>query len=239
MIKTFKFRAAAIITLLCPSFVYGVTIGQVDNFEDGTTQNWIINVLGMGSPPFPPVNVPTGGPAGVADNYLRLTSTGIPDTAGGRLVAVQYQHQWTGNYIAAGITAITMDVNNLGTSDLYLRLLIADPMDAPPANEAFSIAPIFLPAGSGWRAVTFPVGPGFFTADAGTVTAALSNATELRVFNSAPVITGSPAPPFVAAVLGVDNITAIGTAAIPEPATNVLFGLGIASIVAGVNWRKR
>lgn len=48
------FRAVVVIAvLLCPSFLYGVMIGQIDNFEDGTTQNWIINVLGMGSPPFP------------------------------------------------------------------------------------------------------------------------------------------------------------------------------------------
>src|SRR4029453_3320693 len=114
---------------MLPSLMYGVTIGQVDNFEDGTTQNWVINLLGMGSPPPStlPTNVPTGGPAGAGDNYLRLTSTGIPETAGSRLVAVQYQHQWAGNYIAAGITAITMDVNNLGDTDHYLRVLFADP----------------------------------------------------------------------------------------------------------------
>lgn len=185
------------------------------------------------------MNVATGGPAGAGDNYLRLTSTGIPNASGSRLVAVQYQHQWAGNYIAAGITAITMDVNNLGTTDLYLRLLIADPMDAPPDNEAYSSSAVFLPAASGWRSVMFPVGLGSFTADTGTVMAALSNATELRLFNGAPIITGSPAPPFVAAMLGVDNITSVGAAAIPEPATCVLCGLGFAVVLAGTNYRTR
>src|SRR4051812_19699048 len=182
--------AALAATLLCPSFVSGVTIGQVDNFGDGTTQNWVINLLGMGSPPSPPTNVPTGGPAGAGDNYLRLTSTGIPDTAGSRLVGVNYNHQWNGNYIAAGITAITMDVNNLGTTDLYLHLLFADPADAPPANEATSLAPVFLPAGSGWRSVVFPIGPSFLIADTGTAVAALTGATEFRIFNGSPIIGG-------------------------------------------------
>jgi hypothetical protein len=233
-----KFTSLACITLaailMCPTLMYAVTIGQVDNFEDGTTQNWVINLLGMGSPPSPPVNIPTGGPAGVGDNYLQLTSTGIPDTAGSRLVGVNYMHQWTGNYIAAGITSISMDVNNLGSTDLYLRLLFADPMDAPPENEAFSTTGIFLPVGSGWRSVVFPVGLGFFTADAGTALAALTNTTEFRIFNGTPM--GGPVPATVQAQLGIDNITAAG---VPEPATFALLGVGFAIIMAGAYRRKR
>lgn len=221
--------------LLAATSLEAATIGQVDNFEDGTTKNWVINLLGMGSPPSPPTNVPTGGPAGMGDHFLRLTSTGVPNTAGSKLVAVQYQHQWTGNFIAAGITAITMDVNNFGTTDLYLRVLFADPMDAPPANEAFSTTPIFLRAGSGWRSVIFPIGPSFLTADAGTAIAALSNSTEFRIFNGSPTLAG-PIIPTVAGVLGVDNIAA---SAVPEPATFVLVGVGLVTMLAGVSRLKR
>ena len=95
-----KFTSLAVVALaallMCPTLMSAVTIGPVDNFEDGTTQNWVINLLGMGSPPSPPANIPTGGPAGVGDNYLQLTSTGILNTAGSRLVGVNYMHQWTG-----------------------------------------------------------------------------------------------------------------------------------------------
>ena len=38
-----------------------VSAGQVDDFEDGTVQNWIIGITG----PLSPINVATGGPAGV------------------------------------------------------------------------------------------------------------------------------------------------------------------------------
>ena len=159
-----KFTSLAVIALaallMCPTLMYAVTIGQVDNFEDGTTQNWVINLLGMGSPPSPPANIPTGGPAGVGDNYLQLTSTGILNTAGSRLVGVNYMHQWTGNYIAAGITSLSMDVNNLGNTDLYLRLLFADPMDAPPDNEAFSDDSYLSPGGKRLAFSGLPCGPG-------------------------------------------------------------------------------
>ena len=99
-----------------------VVAGQTDTFEDGTTQGWVINLLGMGSPPAPPVNVPTGGPAGDGDNYLQLTAVGGA-VAGGRLSVINFNGQWAGNYGAAGVAAIEMDLLNTGTSDLFLRLL--------------------------------------------------------------------------------------------------------------------
>ena len=37
--------------------------------------------------PFPPVNEPTGGPAGLDDNFMRLTSTGNPGP-GGRMAVM-------------------------------------------------------------------------------------------------------------------------------------------------------
>src|SRR5436190_14081933 len=126
--QTFWVRTAVSATLMLPSLMYGVTLGQIDNFEDGTTQNWVINLLNMGNPPPEafPKNVPTGGPSGLNDNYLQLTSTGS-DGPGGRLVGVQYKNQWSGNFLAAGISGISMNVNNLGGTNISLRLVIANP----------------------------------------------------------------------------------------------------------------
>ena len=45
-----------------------VVANQVDDFEDGTTQNWVIG--GAAGPEFQPMNVATDGPGGVDDNYL-------------------------------------------------------------------------------------------------------------------------------------------------------------------------
>lgn len=37
--------------LIQPTQVFGVMLGQTDTFENGTTENWLINLLGMGVPP--------------------------------------------------------------------------------------------------------------------------------------------------------------------------------------------
>ena len=208
---------------------FAVVLGQTDTFEDGTTSNWIINASGFGTPPVGalPVNVATGGPAGANDNFLQLTSLG-GSGAGSRLT-VNNLAQWTGDYIAAGIDAIAMDLRNLGPNDLYLRLLFADPAGGPAANVAFSATPVLLPAGGDWVSVLFAISTGDLTAGLGNVTSALTGATEVRLFHS--VSDAFPGGEIVAS-LGVDNIEARQTTTVPEPATLALFGLGLAGIGA-------
>jgi hypothetical protein len=179
-----------------------VIIGQTDNFEDGTTQNWLVALLGA-THPAPPVNIPTGGPGGVDDNYLLLTALG-GSAAGNRLTVINAA-QWAGDYLAVGVHAILMDVNNLGDSDLFLRLLVADPQAAPPNNLAFSTNAVHVPAHSGWIRVNFPLDPGDLTAGLGNVEAALTNTTEFRIFHNPSA--GFPGPAVVAQ-LGLDNIMA-------------------------------
>ena len=211
--------------LIWPGAAPAVTVGQIDTFEDGTTQNWIINLLGMGAPPPEtiPTNVATGGPAGTGDNYLRLQSTGTGG-AGGRLVAMN-PAQWGGNYLAAGVSAITMDVNNLGSTELILRLLFEDPVLGPPENIAVSTTGVSIPAGSGWMHIVLPISPAHLTAVEGDVVAALTNTTIIRLFHSTTA--GFPPAP-ISAVLGVDNI-----AAVPEPSTMLLLGVGLAVVLGG------
>ncbi|HET8548321.1 MAG TPA: hypothetical protein VFL57_09970 [Bryobacteraceae bacterium] len=209
---------------LTAQMVQAVTIGQIDTFEDGTTQNWVVNLLGMGTHPAPPVNQPNGGPGGAGDNFLLLTSFGGTG-AGSRMSAINVA-QWSGNYLAAGIGAISMDLRNLGNTDLTLRLLIADPMGGPPQNEAISQG-VFLPVASGWMSVTIPISAGTMTAQSGNVVTALTNATELRIFHSPTA--AFPGPP-IAASLGVDNIQAIPGPAIPEPATGIMASAGLIAL---------
>jgi len=100
-----------------------------------------------------------------------------------------------------------MSVKNLGTTDLSLRLVLAHfPVNGfPPDIMAMSTMPVFLPAGRGWTSVVFPLGPGWLTAIAGTVQAALTTPGELRIVHNQNV-TWPPAR--VEASLGVDNIKA-------------------------------
>lgn len=201
-----------------------VSVGQLDTFASGTTAGWQINAVGIGSPPAQalPRNIPSGGPEGSDDAYLQLTSLGTAGS-GGRLSAINLG-QWAGNYLASGVHAIRMDVNNFGTSELSLRLLLADPIPGPPQNMAISTDAVTIPAGSGWISITFPIQPSDLTAALGDIETALANATELRIFHAADgKFPGDP----ITALLGVDNIEARG-AAVPEvTSTGLLLGFAM------------
>jgi len=214
-----------------------VVLGQVDTFQSGP-QGWLI---GFGAGPQPRTPLPVvigGGPGGAGDNYLLISGTGVREV-GGSVSAIN-DTQWTGNYLAAGVNAITMDLNNFGPSDLALRLIVAGPFGptGPPGNIAFTTNAIFLPAGSGWTSLTFLIGPEHLTATRGTAVGALTNAGALRLYhNPAPGFGGRDnGPPPVDADLGGDNITAT---AVPEPATMLLLATGLAGVGAMARkWRK-
>jgi hypothetical protein len=223
--RSFVFLAALLVLSIAPAA--GVTIGQIDTFEDGTTQNWVVAVAMPGVVhPQPPENVATGGPGGADDNYLRVSAVG-GGGAGSRLSVLNLS-QWGGDYLAAGVGTIAMDVRNFGNTDLYLRLLIADPGAGPPQNVAITDS-VLVGANTDWMRIMFNVSPGALTAIDGTVNAALSGATELRIFHNQDL---AFPPPAVVAELGVDNI-----AAIPEPSTAILMGVGL--LLTAARLRRR
>jgi len=178
----------------------GVTPGQQDTFSDGTTQGWVVGLLGS-VPAKPPANVPSGGPAGANDPYLLLTADGGIG-AGNRLTVINVS-QWKGDYVSAGVVAIAMSLNNFGATELRLRLVFGDPS---LNNEAISTQPIVLLPGSGWTSVVFPILPQDLNAVVGSVSAALSNATMVRISHSPD---GMIPGPSIVASLGVDNVTAL------------------------------
>ena len=61
--------AAAMVFLLAQVARGAIGPGQTDTFEDGTLLGW-----DMGPPAPSPTNEATGGPAGMDDNFLRITS---------------------------------------------------------------------------------------------------------------------------------------------------------------------
>jgi hypothetical protein len=228
--------AAAVLAwgTLAPSTEASVSLGTMDTFEDGTTQGWF---AGIGaSPPVPPHVVATGGPGGADDAYLLVTAQGGIGP-GSRLNTMNVS-QWAGNYTAAGISTIEMDVSNFGATTLTVRLLFANPSGGLPTAVAVTNAAAVLAPGSDWAHVVFPIDVGSLTPAAGTVAAALSAATELRIMHNADA-DGSADP--IAGILGVDNISAGPPRLVPEPALVALLvaSLGLAGVVLAVAKRRR
>jgi hypothetical protein len=180
--------------LACPVIaVDAITIGQVDEFNTDT-QNWGSGVSNSISPQ----QIPNEGPGGAGDGYLELSSDG--SGAAGKLVIFN-KSQWTGDWTAEGVNAIEMDLNNLGATDLVMRLSING------SGGLFSLqAGIPLSAGSGWQHIVFDVRAVDFASINGTnIDDTLANVSVLRfLHNPAPSWKGTQ----IIATLGVDNIKA-------------------------------
>lgn len=180
-----------------------LVLDQIDDFEDGTTQNWVVALLGE-EHPAPPENIPTGGPTGMDDNYLLVTAQG--GQGPGSRLTVNNITQWAGDYPNSGVALIEMDLRNFSNEDLYIRLLFEDPTAGPPQNVAVTSVSVELPAGSDWIHASFSISPGDLTALEGDINTALANTTVFRIFhNEEPAF---PPPPVVAR-LGLDNIQAL------------------------------
>ena len=184
-----------------------LVLGQLDDFQGGL-DGWQ-----SGSPippnPTPPTIVPNVGPNGTGDTAMQITSSG-GSGAGSQLVAFNTA-QWDGNYLSAGVTSITVDLKNTGTTDLTMRLAFRGP-DLTTwfvTNLGFD-----LTAGSAWQQAQFSLAEFDLTRVAGTQTYATTfgNVSEMRLLDN-PALDFRGAP-VVASVL-VDNI-----AAVPEPSSD-------------------
>jgi hypothetical protein len=206
MRKAAAWALATVLATTCGAM--GAVLYQIDDFEDGTTQGWV-----TGAPnPNPPVNVATGGPAGVGDNYLMVTGNGTVH-AGGKLF-VRNQTGWAGDFISAGITQMAVDLKNLNdANELVVRLSFESP------GGDFVTPGVLLDVGSGWQHVVFDIRPGSLLSFGGTdANVTLASVTQMAVLhNPLPEDTGA----VFAGSFGMDNIQAL-----PEPATLGLLSLG-------------
>ena len=206
-----------------------VAIGQIDTFQDQTSDGWFSGGGPIGVPRSLVPVLTTGGPGGAGDAFLEIT--GLGGQGPRSRITANNDAQWTGNYLAAGVTGIAMDLRNLGNTELTVRLLLENPMGGPPEDEAVTSFRAVLPVGGGWTHAVFPIAPAALTALEGDVTALLSNVTFLRIIQNP--LAGDSQP--IAGVLGVDNITAL--VLIPEPSSIAL--LASAALAGLTAWRRR
>jgi hypothetical protein len=231
-----------VLSLVQPDTASAISVTQVDTFSDGTLQGW---EMGRASITASQMSIVPGGPAGTGDNYLQVFSDGST-RAGGRLTFFN-QLQWSGDFTAAGITTISMDLNNISSSEaLNLRLGLYGGVFDPNTPGSFigglyaTSASVGLSSGSGWTHVEFsflasdlvPVS-GNSGVTGNNIEVALANVLELRLLNgAAPDWAGVP----VIATLGIDNISAAPISTVPLPPAFLLFGSGLVLLGA---WRRR
>jgi len=134
----------------------------LDDFEDGTTQDWGSG----GSHPSPPSNVANDGPLGAGDNYLRVQATG--SGAGGKLVFFKSVSPWAGNWTSSGYTEVRASVANFGSTTLSLRLAAEGP------GGWWSTSPVTVSPGT-WQPIVFNVTPGNFSAANGGLSTNLTS----------------------------------------------------------------
>ena len=188
-----------------------LVLGQIDDFQDLTTQNWSEGALS----PNPPMNISSGGPGGAGDAFLQLISSGGAGS-GSRMVAFN-SNQWSGDY--TGLFGIAGFLNNLGGTTLEMRVAF----EAAGGTWFSSTNSIALSPGSGWTQVFFSFDEQDMTQIQGSLpySQAISNVPQLRILSAAsPAFRGD----LIAGTLGVDSLTAV---AIPVPGAVALLGSGL------------
>jgi hypothetical protein len=173
----------------------------VDTFQNGLTAGWSEGAASLN----PPTVVSDGGPGGAGDAYLQNISSGF-GSGGGRMVEFN-QDQWTGDYAAAHVTRISMDLANLGSTPLAIRVSIQGQATGTrfASTDAFPLPP----DGGSWHHATFLLTPAALTSVGGPdpLATVLGNVSEVRILSAAngPTFIGDS----VAGTLGVDNVRAL------------------------------
>ena len=195
----------------------GVALAQIDDFEDGTVRNW-----GNGSAP-DPVNITTGGPLGLNDNYLQITADG--SGSGGKLTSYN-RTQWLGDYNAAGVTEIAMDLKGFsspGNAALSIRFALKTGTGSGAPGYVSTTA-FSLPIDGLWHHAVFSLSAMTAVGSPGALSTVLAGPTEARILHAAAADTVHG--DVIVGQFGVDNIQAA-----PEPTTASLFALGIGAFL--------
>lgn len=194
--------------------------GNIDNFQNSTLQNWESGAT--------PTNQPNG-QGGASDLYLQLTASSAP-------LGAFNQGQWAGNYVAAAIDHLDVDLNNSGTDPLSIRVMLLTPGcesggTACTAWTSTNATP--LASGSGWVTASFSVKEADLTRVLGSdsYTTSLQNVERVLIRHDDDTPSPPDTEPTVSATLGIDDVTAL-----PEPSASL--GLIAGAALLGVARRR-
>lgn len=214
--------------LLAPAqFADAVAVGLVDNFQDGGVAGWGPDFSNVAS------SAIDAGPDGVGDHALLASTLGSSGRAGSRLTIVN-DDQWTGNWTAAGVTAIEFDALNLGAAELALWLGVAGP-HAPGSSGTGSVYVSLDTANlgieTGWNRYRIATLAGDFEEatnhSSGTIADALADVAQLRIFHNIEGRASQTTPnnfigDVVQAEFYIDNIRFV---TVPEPGCAILLAI--------------
>lgn len=211
-------------------------LGQIDSFQDGTAGTW----QGGGQLTHPNASsvITDGGPTGPGDHYLQINSSINDANAAPRLLAISSvpATEWTGDFIHAGITAVSMDLLNPNpTTALTMRIAFRDgTTNSSPAYVTDNADAITLPASSGWTHVTFQINSSVMSTVGapGDFTTFLENVQEFRIVDSATA-TYMGDQFTTNTFFGVDNIVAV-----PEPSAFILSAMALSAVFVAHRQRR-
>jgi len=193
-----------------------------DDFQDGTTMNW------MGSTT---TNAPNEGPGGVGDAALLVSS--------GNRVVVHNTSQWAGDF--TGIERIALDIRqaNPNLAAMQMRIGISNGPFGPNGSGDTYVTndSVPVPNDNAWHHIEFNIRPSDFvphsqnTNPTPDAAAALASVTHLRILHS---LTADFRGAQTSADFYLDNIHAV-----PEPSSAMLAGAAGLGLLARRRARRR
>jgi hypothetical protein len=212
-----------------------IVVNHIDNFNDGTTQDWRI-----GTPDVFPVNQPEAGPNGSGDNALWMATSG----AGGsnpHLIVHNTSSDWTGNWTTAGVARIELDV--LGPSSnafqLQMRLGIVGPSVPSPGGggNTWVTPAVTVPSDNQWHHLTFDVlAEDFVSAGGSNINSALASVAQFRILHNPETSFSGADTSGGGGEFFLDNISALAAATTPTT-TGDYNGNGVVDAADYVRWR--
>jgi len=157
------------------------------------------------------------------DFYMRMPVGINPGNKGSKLIAFNPTDAWTGDFIAKGVTGVSLNFANWSESDpAYLRIAISNLANPQQSGGTWwaSSTPVYFAPESGWGSASFEINEssmqrvGNLTGELGldTFDETLRNINGFRILSST-LGYGAIGDEFYG-VVGMDNIQLIS---IPEP----------------------